>query len=62
MISKCDVNGDGSITSEDGLWILWQEANIVDRVPLPENADCNNDGQVNSIDALFILWHEGGRI
>jgi hypothetical protein len=61
-VSKCDVNGDGHITSEDGLWILWKEAGIVDHVPLPENADCNHDSHVNSIDALFILWHEGGRI
>ena len=61
-ISRCDVNGDGHITSEDGLWILWKEADIVDHVPLPENADCNHDGIVNSIDALFAVWIEGGRI
>jgi hypothetical protein len=60
--AKGDVNGDGMVNAEDSLWILWQEAGIVDEVPLPENADANNDGTVNSIDALWILWIEGGQV
>jgi hypothetical protein len=60
--AKGDVNGDGMVNAEDSLWILWQEAGIVDEVPLPENADANNDGMVNSIDALWILWIEGGQV
>lgn len=57
-----DVNGDGHVTSTDGLWILWKEAHIVDRLPMPANGDVNHDGTTNAVDALFILWIEGGRI
>ncbi len=58
----CDVNGDGILDTEDALWILWDEAGIVDEVPLPENADCNENGVIDSIDALFVLWTVGGEI
>ncbi len=61
-VTKGDVNGDGRIDSTDALWVLWDEAGIVDDVPLPENADVNHDGRTNSIDALFILWMATNRI
>ena len=57
-----DVNGDGSVSSVDALWVLWMKAGIIDHVPHPENADLNNDGMINSLDALFILQIAAGLI
>jgi hypothetical protein len=59
-IRRCDVNGDGRITSTDALWVLWDVADIVRQVPNPQNADCDGNGRVDVVDALFILWIEGG--
>jgi uncharacterized repeat protein (TIGR01451 family) len=50
-----DVDGDGDIDSIDALWILWEEADIVDAVPVPPAADVDKDGDHDVIDALLVL-------
>ena len=55
-----DVDGDGTVSALDALWVLWADAQILPDVPIPEAADVDGDGLVSATDALFILWVDAG--
>lgn len=50
-----DVNGDGSVNSQDALMVLQYSVGINDKNFIKANADLNGDGRINSADALKIL-------
>ncbi len=50
-----DVNGDGSVNSQDALMVLQYSVGFKDKKFIKSNADLNGDGQINSADALKIL-------
>lgn len=51
-----DVNGDGSLNSNDALYLLRSTMNS-ETFPLVTDGDVNSDGRVNSNDALYLLRH-----
>ncbi|OQY60119.1 MAG: hypothetical protein B6245_03190 [Desulfobacteraceae bacterium 4572_88] len=59
---KGDASGNGVIDSEDALYILYYEANIITADQLLGDCDLNNDDVVDSTDALYILYYEANII
>lgn len=50
-----DVNGDGTVDSNDALLLLRYTMGLIGELPCPDNADYDGDGSVTSNDALAIL-------
>lgn len=50
-----DVNGDGSVTTEDALIVLRYSMDIISSIPVMAAADVDGSGVVSTADALIIL-------
>ena len=53
---KGDVNGDGSVDSNDAIHLLYYTL-LPDRYEVNQECDFDNDSDVNSNDAIYLLYH-----
>ena len=51
-----DVNGDGSVDSNDAIHLLYYTL-LPDRYAVNQECDFDNDSDVNSNDAIYLLYH-----
>ena len=52
-----DINGDGSIDSDDAVYLLYSMTFGSGKYPLKTEYDLNNDGSSDSEDAVYLLYH-----
>ena len=52
-----DVDGDGSVTSADAIYLLYSSVFGEDEYPIAEGCDFNADGKVDSRDAVYLLYN-----
>ena len=56
-----DVDGNGSVTKNDAVYVLWYLEGKAD-LPYEEFADFDGNGVVTKNDAVYILWYVSGKI
>jgi hypothetical protein len=55
-VLKGDVNGDGTVTSDDAIHLLYHTF-LPDQFPVNQNCDFDGNGAVASDDAIYLLYH-----
>ena len=55
-VIKGDVNGDGYVTSDDAIYLLYHTTNDVE-YPINQDGDFDGNGYVTSDDAIYLLYH-----
>lgn len=55
-VIKGDVNGDGYVTSDDAIYLLYHTTNDVE-YPINQDGDFDGNGYVTSNDAIYLLYH-----
>lgn len=56
IIARGDINQDGSITTDDAIYLLYYTTSPED-YPIYQNGDLDNNGTVNSDDAIYLLYY-----
>jgi len=51
-----DFSGDGYVTDEDVIWLLWYTV-FPEDYPLNQSGDFDGDGLVTDADVIYLLWH-----
>ena len=51
-----DVNGDGYVTSDDAIYLLYYTTDSVG-YPINQDGDFDGNGYVTSDDAIYLLYH-----
>lgn len=54
---KGDVNGNGTVDSDDAIYLLYHALLGETRYPVNQNCDFDGDGGVDSDDAIYLLYH-----
>ena len=56
-VLKGDTNGNGTVDSDDAIYLLYNSLLGEARYPLNQPCDFNADGSVNSDDAIYLLYN-----
>jgi len=54
---KGDVDGNGSVNSDDAIYLLYHVLLGEDRYPVNQSCDFSGNGSVDSDDAIYLLYH-----
>ena len=57
VIAPGDLNGDGSVTAEDAVYLLYHTLFGAERYPVAGSCDFDKDGAVTAGDAVYLLYH-----